>query len=99
LAKAWGASRSASSTTRLRSGGKPRSATSALKTSFKLAANPFKHPKTADEWDAYLAENRREVERLTRELAAAENEINHRVYRLFQLTEGEIKLLDREVEH
>jgi hypothetical protein len=71
----------------------------ALKASFKLAANPFKHPKTADEWDSYLTENRREVERLTRELAAAENEINDRVYRLFQLTPDEIKLLQREVEH
>jgi hypothetical protein len=50
-------------------------------------------------WDAYLAESRREVERLTRELAAAENEINDRVYRLFQLTPEEIKHLQREVKH
>jgi hypothetical protein len=71
----------------------------ALKTSFNLAADPFKKPKTADEWDAYLTENRREVERLSRELADAENEINDRVYRLFRLTEDEVKLLQREVEH
>ncbi len=71
----------------------------ALKTSFKLAANPFKNPKTADQWDTYLAEHRREVERLSRELADAEREINDRVYRLFHLTPEEIKLLEREVEH
>jgi hypothetical protein len=71
----------------------------ALKTSFKLGANPFKNPKTADQWDGYLAKNRAEVERLTRELAAAENDINDRVYRLFQLTPAEIQLLQREVEH
>ncbi|MDX1946812.1 MAG: Eco57I restriction-modification methylase domain-containing protein [Pirellulaceae bacterium] len=71
----------------------------ALKTSFKLPADPFQNPKKADQWDKYLSENRREVERLTRELAAAENEINDRVYRLFELTPDEIKLLQREVEH
>lgn len=71
----------------------------ALKSSFKLKSNPFSSPKTADEWEPYLAKHRREVERLTRELADAEAEINDRVYRLFQLTPDEIKLLKREVEH
>jgi len=32
-------------------------------------------------------------------LADAEGELNDRVYRLFQLTPDEIKLLQREVEH
>jgi hypothetical protein len=71
----------------------------ALKTSFKLPASPFKNPRAADEWEPYLAEHRREVERLTRALVDAEGELNDRVYRLFQLTPDEIKLLQREVEH
>ncbi len=71
----------------------------ALKTSFKLSASPFKNPRVADEWEPYLAEHRREVECLTRALADAEGELNDRVYRLFQLTPDEIKLLQREVEH
>jgi hypothetical protein len=71
----------------------------ALKTSFKLASNPMSNPRTADEWEPYLAEKRGQVERLTRELADAESEINERVYRLFNLTDDEIALLQREVEH
>ncbi len=71
----------------------------ALKTSFKLPSNPLLNPRTADEWEPYLAEKRAEVERLTRELADAEAEINARVYRLFDLTPDEISLLQREVEH
>jgi hypothetical protein len=71
----------------------------ALKTSFRLSASPFNNPRAADEWEPYLAEHRREVERLTRALADAEGELNDRVYRLFQLTPDEIKLLQREVEH
>lgn len=71
----------------------------ALKTSFKLSANPFKNPRTADEWEPYLAEKRTEVDRLTRKLADCEAELNDRVYRLFQLTPAEIALLQREVEH
>lgn len=71
----------------------------ALKVSFKLQANPFRHPRTADEWEPYLAEKREEFERLTRELSDAEAELNDRVYRLFELTVDEIALLQREVEH
>lgn len=71
----------------------------ALKVSFKLQANPFRHPRTADEWEPYLAEKREEFERLTRELSDAEAELNDRVYRLFDLTAEEIRLLQREVEH
>lgn len=71
----------------------------ALKTSFKLSANPFKNPRTADEWEPYLAERRATVERLTRELSDAEAEINERVFKLFQLTPAEIALLEREVAH
>ncbi len=71
----------------------------ALKTSFKLSGNPFKNPRTADEWEPYLADKRAEVERLTRALADAESEINDRVFHLFHLTPDEIALLLREVEH
>jgi hypothetical protein len=71
----------------------------ALKTSFRLPASPFKAPRIADEWEPYLAEKRMSVETLTRRLADAESDLNDRVYRLFDLTPAEIKLLQREVEH
>ena len=57
------------------------------------------NPRTADEWEPYLAEKRGQVEQLTRDLADAEAEINDRVYRLFNLTADEVTLLQREVEH
>jgi hypothetical protein len=71
----------------------------ALKASFKLPGNPLKNPRIADEWEPYLAEKKQEVERLSRELVAAEDELNDRVYSLFNLTPEEISLLKREVEH
>ncbi|NQV23792.1 MAG: N-6 DNA methylase [Rhodopirellula sp.] len=70
-----------------------------LKKSFRLKASPFKKPQTADEWESYLAETQSEHAKLTQQLAAAEAEINDRVYKLFDLTPDEIKLLQREVEH
>jgi len=77
----------------------PRSLGAALKTSFKLPNNPLLSPRTADEWEPYLAEKRAEVERLARDVADAEAEINDRVFRLFRLTRDEIALLLKEVEH
>jgi len=71
----------------------------ALKTSFKLPSNPLKNPRTADEWEPYLAEKRAENQRLAQSIADAETEINERVFRLFNLTADEITLLMREVEH
>jgi len=71
----------------------------ALKQSFKLPSNPMKNPRTADEWESYLVEKRAEQTRLTHALNAAEIEINERVYRLFDLTPDEIRLLQQEVEH
>jgi hypothetical protein len=71
----------------------------ALKTSFKLRTSPLKDPRTADQWEPYLAENRETIDRLTRALADAEADLNDRVYALFQLTPDEITLLQREVEH
>ena len=71
----------------------------ALKASFKLPASPFRNPRTADEWEPYLAEKRAAVDRLSRELSALETDLNARVFRLFHLTPAEIALLQREVEH
>ena len=47
----------------------------------------------------YLIEKRAEQTRLTNALNAAETEINNHVYRLFDLTPDEIRLLQKEVEH
>jgi Eco57I restriction-modification methylase len=71
----------------------------ALKQSFKLPTDPMKNPRLADEWEPYLHEKRDENARLMRALADAEAELNDRVYRLFNLTADEIKLLQKEVEH
>ena len=71
----------------------------ALKTSFKLPNNPLKSPRTADEWEPYLAEKRAENDRLGRSIADAEFEINKRVFHLFNLSSDEAALLMREVEH
>ncbi|MGL4460850.1 MAG: TaqI-like C-terminal specificity domain-containing protein [Planctomycetia bacterium] len=71
----------------------------ALKTSFKLKRNPLTNPAVADEWEPYLDGKRAEVESLRGRLADAEAQINDRVFRLFNLTADEIKLLLKEVEH
>ena len=71
----------------------------ALKQSFKLPTNPMKNPKAADEWEPYLQEKRDENARLTRVFSDAEAELNNRVYRLFNLTAEEIKLLQKQVVH
>jgi hypothetical protein len=71
----------------------------ALKTSFKLSRNPFSNPRTAEEWEPYLDEKRRELHQLSRQSAEAEAEMNERVFHLFSLTPEEINLLQREVEH
>ncbi|MCX6930333.1 MAG: N-6 DNA methylase, partial [Verrucomicrobia bacterium] len=71
----------------------------ALKQSFKLPASPMRNPRAADEWEPYLHEKQNENARLTRALTNAESELNDRVYRLFNLTADEIKLLQKEVEH
>ncbi len=77
----------------------PNELGAALKTSFKLPSNPFRNPRTADEWEPYLVERRAEVKRIAQALADAEAEINDRVFRSFRLTADEITLLKREVEH
>ena len=71
----------------------------ALKQSFKLTSNPMKNPRHADEWEPYLEEKIAERSRLSHALQEAEGELNDRVYRLFALTDEEIRLLQKEVEH
>ena len=46
------------------------------------------------EWEAYLGKNAAEVRKLDSEIAKAEREIDAIVYRLFDLTPDEIKLLE-----
>jgi len=59
----------------------------------------MKSPRIADEWESYLTEQRAHQTRLTAALTTAEADLNARVYRLFDLTPDEIKLLEKEVEH
>jgi hypothetical protein len=47
-----------------------------------------------DQWEKYLAGHAREVKRLIAEIETAEREIDAIVYRLFDLTADEIKLLE-----
>ena len=54
--------------------------------------------KQRGEWEAYLADNAREVARLSAEIAAAEAEIDRLVYAAFDLTPDEIALLEASLE-
>jgi hypothetical protein len=54
--------------------------------------------KDRDGWEKYLADNSAEVVRLTAEIGAAEREIDSIVYKMFDLTEDEIKLLEDSLE-
>ena len=54
--------------------------------------------KDRDGWEKYLAEKSAEVIRLTAEIEAAEREIDEIVYKLFDLTADEIKLLEDSLE-
>ncbi len=54
--------------------------------------------KDRDGWEKYLAEKSGEVKKLTADIEAAEREIDAIVYRLFDLTPGEIKLLEDSLE-
>ena len=49
------------------------------------------------EWEGYLAKNTAEVRKLDAEIEKAEREIDAIVYRLFELTPEEIKLLEDSV--
>jgi hypothetical protein len=54
--------------------------------------------KERDEWEVYLAGNAAEVRSLSDEIEAAEREIDAIVYRLFDLTDAEIELVEASVE-
>jgi hypothetical protein len=54
--------------------------------------------KQRGEWEAYLAENRAAVLKLSETIAAAERDIDHIVYGLFDLTPDEIALLEASLE-
>jgi len=54
--------------------------------------------KDRDGWEKYLAEKSAEVKRLTAEIEAAEREIDTIVYKLFDLSADEIKLLEESLE-
>jgi hypothetical protein len=53
--------------------------------------------KRRGEWESYLADNAREVQALTAQIAAAEREIDSLVYGLFALTNDEIALLESSI--
>ena len=53
--------------------------------------------KQRGDWEAYLAENAREVHSLTAQITAAEQEIDRVVYALFDLTPDEITLLESSI--
>jgi hypothetical protein len=71
----------------------------ALQASFKLKSNPFRNPRTADEWEPYLREKRAMHETLSMTLASAEGELNERVCSAFRLSAGQIAILMQAVEH
>jgi hypothetical protein len=54
--------------------------------------------KDRDDWERYLAEKSAEVIKLTAEIESAEREIDAIIYRLFDLTADEIKLLEGSLE-
>ena len=70
-----------------------------LATSFKLKQNPFQNPAIADQWESYVRDRAKQITDLTRKLSNTEADLNARVYRLFDLTDEEINLLQKEVEH
>ena len=51
-----------------------------------------------NEWEAYLASESEKVHNLTREIENIERDIDQRVYRLFDLTDEEVKLLAASLE-
>ncbi len=50
-----------------------------------------------DEWQTYITEKQKQVEALTNTLTAIENDLNTEVYKLFDLTPDEIKLIEENV--
>lgn len=53
--------------------------------------------KERNEWDSWISENRLKIETLSAEIATIEDEINAKVYALFDLTPDEIALLEANI--
>lgn len=70
----------------------------AFRTEVKKAFRTDIPVKERDGWEKYLAEKSAEVKKLTAEIEAAEREIDAIVYRLFDLTPDEIRLLEDSLE-
>jgi len=52
-----------------------------------------------DEWEAWLNQRRAQHEQHTAEIVRLETELNERVYRLFRLTPGEIKIIEESTKY
>ncbi len=68
-----------------------------LKKSLKLGKSPWVDPALADRWEPYVSESREIHSELTARISRGEAELNQRVYKLFNLSREEIKLLEAEV--
>ena len=68
-----------------------------LRKSLKLGESPWVDPALADRWEPYLSESRELHSELTARISRGEAELNQRVYKLFNLSREEIKLLEAEV--
>jgi len=55
--------------------------------------------KQRDEWEAWLADQRAEHERLTAEIVRLETALNAQVYELFDLTKAEIKIIEESTKY
>ncbi len=67
-----------------------------LKRRFKLKQVPWNDPRVADEWEGYVTSKSKRCAELSERIICAEEEINRRVYRLFDLTRTEVKILVEE---
>ena len=53
--------------------------------------------KDRNDWENWISENRTKILALTAEIAAIEDQINTKVYALFDLTREEIELLEANI--
>jgi len=52
-----------------------------------------------DEWETWFQQRRAQHEQTTAEIVRLETELNERVYRLFKLTPGEIKIIEESTKY
>ncbi|MGH2508646.1 MAG: hypothetical protein ACRDHZ_14775, partial [Ktedonobacteraceae bacterium] len=55
--------------------------------------------KERNEWETFLTEQREEIERMTSEIVNLEQQLNAAVYRVFELAEDEIELVEQETKY